>query len=122
MLFRIREDFWPQPDPEKQTLRLLNKISSHLHGLLMLNSQHQCPAMIKRVFTFCLLVCTLAGAQTAALPDHWIAVRAGRVFTGTDKLATNQIILIKADRITEVGPSEKVKIPEGSEIVDLSHA
>jgi len=88
----------------------------------MLTGQHQCTAMIGKTFTFLLLICTLAGAQTTTSPDHWIAVRAGRLFTGTDKFATSQIVLIKGDLITEVGPVEKVKIPAGSEIVDLSYA
>jgi len=78
--------------------------------------------MIDRIFTFLLFVCALAGAQTPASPDHWIAVHAGRLFTGTDKLATNQVVLIKGDRISEVGPADKVKVPAGSEIVDLTHA
>lgn len=78
--------------------------------------------MIKRIFTALLLVGAIASAQTPASPEHRVAVRAGRLFTGTDKLATNQVILISGDRITEVGPAEKVKIPAGGEIVDLSHA
>ena len=32
----------------------------------------------------------------------------------------NQVVLIKGDRITEAGPVEKIKIPAGAEIVDLS--
>jgi imidazolonepropionase-like amidohydrolase len=88
----------------------------------MLTSQHHCPTMIERIFVSLLLVSTIVGAQTNASPDHWMAVRAGRLFVGTDKLATNQVVLIKGDRITEVGPAEKVKIPAGSEVIDLSHA
>jgi imidazolonepropionase-like amidohydrolase len=49
-------------------------------------------------------------------------VRAGRLFTGTDRLQGNQIVLIKGDRITEVGSAETIKIPAGSEIIDLSRA
>ena len=82
--------------------------------------------MLKRHFLsyfLCfLLVCTPVCAQTPS-PDHWIAVRAGRVFdVRAGKLAPNQTILIKGDRIVEVGPSERVKIPENAEVVDLSHA
>ena len=88
----------------------------------MLTSQHQCPAMMKNVFASMLLVCALAGAQNTVSQDHWIAVRAGRLFDGTGKLATNQVVLIKGDRIAEVGPAEKVKIPDGAEVVDLSTA
>ena len=94
--------------------------------MLMLTSQHHYPAMIKKIFASLLWVCVSFGAiisaQTADSRDHWIAVRAGRLFTGTEKLAANQIVLIKGDRITEVGPAEKIEIPAGSEIVDLSHA
>ena len=77
--------------------------------------------MMERVFAFLLLICSLAGAPTTAAQD-WIAVRAGRLFTGADKLATNQVVLIKGDRIAEVGPTERVKIPASAEILDLSHA
>jgi imidazolonepropionase-like amidohydrolase len=88
----------------------------------MLTRQHRYPAMTKRVFALLLLVCALTGAQTTASLDHRVAVRAGRLFTGTEKLATNQIVLIQGDRITEVGPAETVRIPTGSEILDLSRA
>jgi len=49
-------------------------------------------------------------------------VRAGRLFDGTEKLAVNQVILIKGNRITKVGPAEKVQEPADAEVVDLSHA
>lgn len=77
--------------------------------------------MVQRIFAL-LVVCALAGAQTPASPDRWIAVRAGRLFNGTDQLQKNQVVLIEGDRITEVGPAEAVKIPAGSEVIDLSHA
>jgi imidazolonepropionase-like amidohydrolase len=78
--------------------------------------------MAERFFASLLLYCALVSAQTATSPDHWIAIRAGRLFTGTDKLATNQIVLIKGDRIAEVGPPEAVKIPTGTETIDLSRS
>ena len=49
-------------------------------------------------------------------------MRAGRLFDGTEKLAVNQVILIKGNRITKVGPAEKVQEPADAEVVDLSHA
>ena len=100
----------------------MKKISSQLHGVLMLTSQHQCPAMIGKVITSILLLCLSGSAQTDVSPDHWIAVRAGRLFDGTNKLATNQVVVIRGDRIVEVGPADKVKVPAGAEIVDLSRA
>ena len=78
--------------------------------------------MAKTLFACLLLACTLASAQTSGSADHWIAVRAGRLFVGTDRLQANQIVLIKGDRIAEVGSAETVKIPAGSEIIDLSAA
>jgi imidazolonepropionase-like amidohydrolase len=82
--------------------------------------------------------CVPLSAQTqpavAALPPAWVpppppqfnagpvvAVRAGRLFdprTGT--LLTNQVILIRGDRIAEVGPN--VTIPAGTQTIDLSRA
>src|SRR5258708_37577971 len=71
---------------------------------------------------FLLLVCALAPAEAAPPTDQRIAVRAGRLFDGTEKLATNQVILIKGNRIAKVGPVEQVQVPADAEVVDLSHA
>ncbi len=50
-----------------------------------------------------------------------VAIRAGRLFDGkSDQLATNQVVVIRGDRIAEVGPAERVRIPGGAEVVDLS--
>src|SRR5438445_7399888 len=79
--------------------------------------------MLKRNFAALLLfACSLANAQTPS-PDHWIAIRAGRLFdTKSEKLVSNQVVLIRGDRIAEVGPADRVKVPAGAEVVDLSHA
>jgi imidazolonepropionase-like amidohydrolase len=56
-------------------------------------------------------------------PAEGFAIRAGRMFdpkTGTN--LANQVILIKGDRIMDVGPADKVQIPHGAEIIDLSNA
>src|SRR5260370_41247165 len=72
--------------------------------------------------TLVLFACALASAQTPS-PEHWIAIRAGRLFDAkSEKLVTNQVVLIHGDRIAEVGPPERVKVPAGAEVVDLSHA
>jgi len=98
----------------------LNEVSFALHGTLMLPDQHQSPAMSHRYLVAVLLACSLAYSQTP-VPDHWIAVRAGRLFDPkTDKLATNQVVVIKGDKIVEVGPADRMKIPADAEIIDLS--
>jgi imidazolonepropionase-like amidohydrolase len=76
----------------------------------------------KQSASFLLLVCTLGFCQSMPPADHWIVVRAGRLFDGTEKLAANQLILIKGDRIVKVGPAEKVQVPADAEVVDLTHA
>jgi imidazolonepropionase-like amidohydrolase len=80
------------------------------------------------------IVRSQAQPAVAALPQAWvlppptqvspaqtIAVRAGRMFdprTGT--LLTNQVIVIRGDRIADVGPT--AQIPAGARVVDLSRA
>ena len=56
-----------------------------------------------------------------APPSQVVAVRAGRLFdpkSGT--LANNQVVLIKGERVAEIGPS--VQIPAGATVIDLSGA
>src|SRR5580698_5317275 len=56
-------------------------------------------------------------------PPEGVAVRAGRLFdprTGTN--LANQVILIQGDRITDVGPADRVRIPPGARVIDLSGA
>jgi imidazolonepropionase-like amidohydrolase len=56
-------------------------------------------------------------------PAQGVAIRAGRLFdpkSGTNLL--NQIIVIKGDRIVDVGPNERVQIPQGAMVIDLSRA
>ena len=52
-----------------------------------------------------------------------VAVRAGRLFdpkSGTN--LANQVIVIRGDRIADVGPADRVQIPPGAKIIDLSRA
>ncbi|MDP9113968.1 MAG: amidohydrolase family protein, partial [Acidobacteriota bacterium] len=58
-----------------------------------------------------------------APPPQGVAVRAGRMFdpkSGTN--LTNQVILIKGERIIDVGPVDKIQIPAGVPVIDLSRA
>jgi imidazolonepropionase-like amidohydrolase len=54
-------------------------------------------------------------------PPAGVAIKAGRLFdprTGTNLL--NQVILIKGDKIVDVGPADKIQIPAGATVIDLS--
>jgi imidazolonepropionase-like amidohydrolase len=53
--------------------------------------------------------------------DNLVAVRSGRMFdANAGAMVNNQIILIRGDRIADVGPS--VPIPPGARVIDLSGA
>src|ERR1700722_7748565 len=89
--------------------------------------------MFAKICTFAVFFCGLAAAQSEPHPaiqpllqptlsEQLIAVRAGHLFVGTEKLASNQVVLIKGERITEVGPAENVRIPASADVIDLSRA
>jgi imidazolonepropionase-like amidohydrolase len=52
-----------------------------------------------------------------------VAVRAGQLFDSkTGQLLTKQVVLIQGERITDVGPEDRIKIPDGAQVIDLSQA
>ena len=56
-------------------------------------------------------------------PPEGVAIRAGRLFdprTGTN--LANQVIVIQGERIADVGPADRVKIPAGARVIDMSSA
>lgn len=56
-------------------------------------------------------------------PAAGVAVRAGRLFDPrSGQNLTNQVILIKGEMITDVGPADRVQIPQGARVIDLSRA
>jgi len=65
----------------------------------------------------------LSHVEMQGPPAQGFAIRAGRLFdprTGTN--LKNQVILIKGDRITDVGPADRIQIPQGAAVIDLSRA
>src|SRR5215831_3785493 len=53
--------------------------------------------------------------------DQVVAIRAASMFDSkTGALVANPVVLIKGDRITDVGP--KVQIPEGAQVINLGSA
>src|SRR5438067_3126533 len=52
-----------------------------------------------------------------------IAVRAGRLFDSkSGQMLANQVVLVSGERITDMGPESRIKIPAGVEVIDLSQA
>ena len=61
--------------------------------------------------------------STEAPPVQGVAVRAGHLFDAkSGTMLANQVILIKGDRIADVGPAERVQIPADAMVIDLSRA
>ena len=65
----------------------------------------------------------LSGSCLAAEDQKTVIIHAGQMFDGkSDRLASNQVIVIQGDRIAEVGSAGSVRIPSGAQDVDLSSA
>lgn len=61
--------------------------------------------------------------QTQYPPDQGVAIRAGHLFDSrSGTMLANQVIVVKADRIADFGPADKVQIPQGARVIDLSRA
>jgi imidazolonepropionase-like amidohydrolase len=70
---------------------------------------------------FWMLCGIFAGATTLWSQDQVVAVRAGRLFDAkAGQMLTDQVVLIKGDRITDVGPAAKITIPADARMIDLS--
>jgi imidazolonepropionase-like amidohydrolase len=65
------------------------------------------------------VIATPGWAQTPQV----IAVRAGHLFDSkSGQMLANQVVLINGEKITEVGPADRVQIPSGAQVIDLSQA
>ncbi len=63
------------------------------------------------------------GVRQCAPPPRTIAVRAGRLFDSVaGRMLARQTIVLRGDRIVEVGPDATVRIPPGAQVIDLSQA
>ena len=66
-----------------------------------------------------LLAAFAAHAQTAPV----IAIRAGRLFDSkSGKMLNDQILVIQGDKIAEIGAPERVSVPQGAQVIDLTKA
>ena len=74
----------------------------------------------KTAIGFALLAFGLGGSCLGADGQKAVVIHAGQLFDGkSDRLSSNQVIVIEGDRIAEVGPAASVKIPAGAEEIDL---
>jgi len=61
------------------------------------------------------------GTYQCRQPAGLIAIRAGRLFDSkTGRMLADQVVLIRDDRITEVGAAARIVIPAGAQVIDLS--
>src|SRR5690242_13863010 len=69
---------------------------------------------------FALLAFGLSPSRLEAQGQKVVVIHAGRLFDGkSDRLSSNQVIVIQGDRIAEVGPAASVRIPAGAQEIDL---
>src|SRR5262249_27713105 len=60
--------------------------------------------------------------QCRAVPGS-VAIRAGRLFdSNAGRLLPEQTLLIKGDRIVEVGDAAQIKVPAEAQVIDLGRA
>ena len=61
--------------------------------------------------------------EAGAPANQVVAIRAGRLFDShKGTVLTDQVVVVRGDRIAATGPSGEVEIPAGAQVVDLSHA
>ena len=71
------------------------------------------------------LILAILGTVTPvwAQTSRVVAVRAGHLFNSkSGTMLTNQVVLIDGEKITDVGPADRVQIPAGVQVIDLSQA
>src|SRR6202163_2685008 len=67
-----------------------------------------------------LLALGLGGSWLGAQNQKMVVIHAAQLFDGkSDRLLSNQVIVIQGDRIADVGPAGTVKIPAGAQEIDL---
>src|SRR5437867_8409830 len=82
---------------------------------------------LRAVRLSCLVALTIfmaaLGWAQAPQSSQVVAVRAGRLFDPQSGVnLANQVVLIRGDRITDVGAANRVQIPAGAKVIDLSKA
>jgi hypothetical protein len=78
---------------------------------------------MKRHTAIAFATLALCGPCVAAEQQNTAVIQAGQLFDGkSDRLFSDQVIVIQGDRIVEVGPASNIKVPAGAEEIDLRMA
>jgi imidazolonepropionase-like amidohydrolase len=73
------------------------------------------------LFVYMLLAFSICSSR--AMAQKVVVIQAGRLFDGTsERILSNQVIVIEGERIIEVGPAGSVKVPAGAQEIDLRKA
>src|ERR1700692_1396100 len=104
-----------------------NKIFTAIFGILLsltaMQAQVQVPPAPWRGAGATPCVGSDGGVYQCPPAPKTVAVRAGRLLdTKTGRLLSRQVVLVSGDRISEVGPEDRVKVPAGVETIDLGPA
>ena len=68
------------------------------------------------------MLTTLLLAATAATAPQLVYIKAGTLIDGrADAARTNQVIVVRGNRIESVGPGSGVAVPAGAKVIDLSN-
>jgi imidazolonepropionase-like amidohydrolase len=79
--------------------------------------------MIRRIFLTLLIAIIVSAKPFWAQTNQVVAVRAGHMFDSkSGQMLTNQVILINGEKISEVGAADRVRVPSGAQVIDLSQA
>jgi imidazolonepropionase-like amidohydrolase len=79
---------------------------------------------VKRILQCAVVLplCTIAASLSAQTP-RIVAVRAGHLFDSkAGILLADQVVLVRGDRIVDVGPAASVAIPPEATVIDLTRA
>jgi imidazolonepropionase-like amidohydrolase len=77
----------------------------------------------KFYLAFLIALIAMASPLWAQKTPQVIAVRAGHLFDSkSGQMLTNQVVLINGEKISEVGAADRVQIPSGAQVIDLSQA
>src|SRR5579864_577839 len=79
--------------------------------------------MDRKHLVMLLLVLSVMATPLLAQTPKVVAVRAGHLFDSkSGQMLANQVVLVTGEKITDVGPADRVQIPTGAQVIDLSQA